>query len=100
MIVGFAYNQKNSLLTSDGREYLAGKLLQLSKINEYSTGRLLRVFGNIDRIQLEHAKDLIKLLLDVQSQLEQAKYPSVYNTISRIVKGSPVAFAEYEKMYL
>jgi len=100
LIVGFAYNQKNSLLTAEGREYLSEKLLQLSKINEYSTGRLLRVFGNIDRIELEHAKDLIKLLLDVQSQLDQAKFPSVYNTISRIVKGSPVAHAEYEKMYL
>ena len=88
------------MLTAEGREYLSEKLLQLSKINEYSTGRLLRVFGNIDRIELEHAKDLIKLLLDVQSQLDQAKFPSVYNTISRIVKGSPVAHAEYEKMYL
>jgi len=100
LIVGFAYNQKNSLLTPEGREYLSEKLLQLSKINEYSTGRLLRVFGNIDKIELEHAKDLIKLLLDVQSKLDQAKFPSVYNTISRIVKGSPVAYAEYEKIYL
>jgi len=87
-------------LTPEGREYLSEKLLQLSKINEYSTGRLLRVFGNIDKIELEHAKDLIKLLLDVQSKLDQAKFPSVYNTISRIVKGSPVAYAEYEKIYL
>jgi aminopeptidase N len=100
LFVGFAYNQKNSLLTKEGRDYLSEKLLQLSKINEYSTGRLLRVFGNIDRIELEHAKDLIKLLLDVQSNLDKAKYPSVYNTISRIVKGSPVAHAEYEKIYL
>jgi len=100
LIVGFAYNQKNSLLTKAGREYLSEKLLQLSQINEYSTGRLLRVFGNIDRIELEHARDLIKLLLDVQSKLEKSKYPSVYNTISRIVKGSPEAYLEYEKMYL
>ncbi len=100
LIVGFAYNQKNSLLTKQGRDYLSEKLLQLSKINEYSTGRLLRVFGNIDRIELEHAKDLIKLLLDVQSKLDQSQFPSVYNTISRIIKGSPRAYAEYEKMYL
>jgi len=100
LIVGFAYNQKNSLLTEDGRNYLSEKLLQLSQINEYSTGRLLRVFGNIDRIELEHARDLIKLLLDVQSKLDKAQYPSVYNTISRIIKGSPVAHSEYEKMYL
>jgi len=100
LLVAFAYNQKNSLLTKEGREYLAEKILQLAKINEHSTGRLLKVFGNIDKVELEHASELIKVLLDVQKHLEQAKHPSVYNTITRIIKGSPNAMREYERLYL
>lgn len=100
LFVGFAHNKKISLLTPQGREYLKVKLLELSKINEYSAGRILSVFGALDKMQIEHSVELIKILIDIQKELDQASFPSVFNTISRIVKGSPVVFSEYEKRYL
>ncbi len=100
LFVAFAHNRKKSLLTKEGREYLKEKLLELSKINEYSAGRILNVFGALDKMDVEHSVDLIKVLIDVQSSLDQSKFPSVFNTIARIVKGSVTTYAEFEKRYL
>ena len=100
LFVAFAHNKKISLLTPDGREYLKAKLLELSKINEYSAGRILNVFGALDKIDLDHSVELMKILIDIQNELDQASYPSVFNTISRIVKGSVDTYCEYEKRNL
>ena len=100
LFVGFAHNKKISLLTDSGRDYLKSKLLELSKINEYSAGRILNVFGALDKMDIEHSVKLIKILIDIQSELSQESYPSVYNTISRIVKGSVNTYSEFEKRYL
>ena len=100
LFVAFAHNKKISLLTNQGRDYLKTKLLELAKINEYSAGRILNVFGALDKIDVKHSVELIKILVDVQKELDQASYPSVFNTISRIVKGSVSTYTEYEKRYL
>ena len=100
LFVAFAHNKKVSLLSDQGRDYLKTKLLELAKINEYSAGRILNVFGALDKIDLDHSVELIKILIDIQKELDQASYPSVFNTISRIVKGSVSTYLEYEKRYL
>ncbi|MBI4234951.1 M1 family metallopeptidase, partial [Candidatus Peregrinibacteria bacterium] len=85
----FSMNRKKSLLTAKGRAFMKAKILQLAKINEYNTGYMLKVFGNIDQIGIEHQAALVGVLMDVKKKLSADKTPSVYNTIERILKGSP-----------
>ncbi len=100
LIVGFAHNKKNSLLKPMGREFLKEKIIQLAQINEYSTGRLLQVFGALDSLKDEDQAELVKILVDLLEALDQKKHPSVYNTVTRILKGSPRSKMAYEKKYL
>ncbi len=92
----FAGNRKRSLLTSEGREFLKESILKLAPINEYSCLYVLKPFGNIDKIAAEHQADLVKVLMDVKAQLDPKKVPSVYNTLERILKGSPKGVKRYE----
>ena len=93
----FAMNRKKSLLTEAGREFLREKIGQLAKVNEYSTGYLLKVFGNIDKIAEEHQAELVDVLMKVRDELSQEETPSVYNTIERILKGSPKGVQKWEE---
>jgi aminopeptidase N len=100
LIVGFAMNKKNSLLKPEGRAYLKEKVIQLAQINEYSTGRLLKVFGAIDKLEKSYRADVYKILVDLIDALDSKAYPSVFNTVKRIMAGSPLAKADYESKYL
>lgn len=100
LIVGFAMNKKNSLLKPAGRAYLKEKVIQLAQINEYSTGRLLKVFGAIDKLESSYRADVYKILVDLIDALDAKKYPSVCNTVKRIMNGSPLAKADYESKFL
>ena len=87
----FAMNKKKSLLTEQGRDFLKKSIIKLAQINEYTTGHLLTVFGNLDKIEEKHQVPLVNILNDVLKTLDQEKTPSVFNTINRILAGNPNA---------
>ncbi len=92
----FAQNKKISLETQEGRALLEEILLTLAPVNEYSTGNMLAVFGNLDRMKKEHQAPLIEILLRVLDATDPQKTPSVYNTARRILAASPAATAVWE----
>ena len=92
----FAMNKKKSLLTEQGRQFLKESIIKLSQINEYTTGHLLTVFGNLDKIEEKHQVPLVNILKDVLKTLDQEKTPSVFNTINRILTGNPKAVKRAE----
>lgn len=100
LIVGFAMNKKNSLLKPEGRAYLKEKVIQLAQINEYTTGRLLNVFGAIDKLESVYRADVYKILVDLLAALDHKTYPSVCNTVKRIIASSKLSKADYEQKYL
>ncbi|MDE4907204.1 M1 family metallopeptidase [Methanogenium marinum] len=93
----FAQNKKISLETEEGRSLLEEVLLTLAPVNEYSTGNMLSVFGNLDLMKEEHQAPLIEILLHVLDRADPQKTPSVYNTARRIRAASPVATAVWER---
>lgn len=93
----FAQNKKISLETEQGRTLLEDVLLTLAPVNEYSTGTMLSVFGNLDRMKEEHQAPLIEILLRVLDATDPQKTPSVYNTARRIRAASPAATAVWER---
>jgi len=93
----FAQNKKISLETREGRTLLEEVLLTLAPINEYSTGNMLAVFGNLDRMKKEHQAPLIEILLRVLDATDPKITPSVYNTARRIRAASPGATAVWER---
>jgi len=97
LYVRFAHNKKKSLQTQEGRQYLQESLIKMAPINEYVAIHLLEVLGNIDKLDTEYYIPLIQLLKDVQATLDKDKTHSVYNTINRILKGSPKAVKKFEK---
>ncbi|RMF06757.1 DUF3458 domain-containing protein [Candidatus Woesearchaeota archaeon] len=97
LFMSFAGNKKKSLLTKEGREYLLEKILQLAKINEYSTTYLLKAMNTLDKIEKEHQIELVELLLKVLEKLNPEETPSVYNTAKMILKGSKKAVENYGK---
>jgi len=94
----FAGNRKRSLLTPEGREFLKESILKLAPINEYSCLYVIKPFGNIDKIAEEHQADLVRVLMDVKAALDPKKVPSVFNTIERILKGSPNGVKRFENL--
>ncbi len=93
----FAQNKKISLETPEGRALLEEILLTLAPVNEYSTGNMLAVFGNLDRMKKEHRAPLIEILLHLLDATDPQQTPSVYNTARRIVAASPAATVAWER---
>ncbi|KAF1077915.1 M1 family metallopeptidase [Methanogenium sp. MK-MG] len=93
----FAQNKKISLETPEGRALIEEILITLAPVNEYSTGNMLAVFGNIDRMKEEHQAPLIEILLRVLDATDPQQTPSVYNTARRIRAASPAATAVWER---
>jgi aminopeptidase N len=99
LYVQFAHNRKKSLETEEGRDFLKTSIIKLSKINEYTAVNAIKVFGNIDDMEEKYHLDLIKVLIDIMSNITPEKMPSVYNTARRLVIGAPVAVGKYKDKY-
>lgn len=99
LYVQFAHNRKKSLETEEGRNFLKDAIIKLSAINEYTAVNAIKVFGNIDDMEEKHHLDLIKVLIDIMSNITPEKMPSVYNTARRLLMGAPVALEKYKKSY-
>ena len=99
LFVKFAHNRKKSLQTEEGRNYLLKTLLRLAHINENSTVKMLRVFGEIDCMETPYHAPLVKILVELLKSLDQNTTPSVYNTARRILLGNPDAIKNYEREY-
>jgi aminopeptidase N len=95
----FAMNRKVSLQTPEGREYLAGSLIRLANVNEYSTVMALQALSSIDGMDSEYLAPVAKILADLLASTDRKKTPSVYNTTRRLLNGSPKARAAYEAQY-
>ncbi|QYZ78458.1 DUF3458 domain-containing protein [Methanofollis formosanus] len=95
----FARNRRLSLETPEGREYLAGVLGRLGRVNEYNTVSALEVFGALDRMAEEHQAPLVGVLLSVMRAVDPGKQPSVYHTARRLLIGAPHAVAGYVAAY-
>jgi aminopeptidase N len=95
----FASNKRISLLTREGREFLTHLILKLGPINEYTTGHLLRVMGQIDLLDKEYRAECAKILVDTLKGVDKEKFPSVYNTAKRMLVNLPVSRKEYEAKY-
>ncbi len=93
----FANNRKISLQTVQGRALLRRVILKLAFVNEYTTGRLLLVFGNVDKMEEKYYVPIVQVLVDVLAHVSVEKAASVHNTTKRILKGLPLAVAAYEK---
>ena len=92
----YALNRKISLQTAAGREFLQEIFLKLASINEFSTVNMLRVFGEIDLMEEEYYIPLVELLVTLLDEFDPLKTPSVFNTIRRILLGTPKAIEKYE----
>jgi aminopeptidase N len=99
LYVQFAHNRKKSLETEDGRAFLKDAIIKLSKINEYTAVNSIKVFGNIDDMEEKHHLELVKVLIDIMSNITPDKMPSVYNTARRLLLGAPVAVGKYKDKY-
>ncbi len=88
LFLSFAHNKKKSLLTKEGRAYLQSKIIQLAKINEYTTGHLLKILGNVNKMEKKYQPIMKKMMKDILGKLNEKKTPSVYNTLSRIIKAT------------
>jgi aminopeptidase N len=93
----FAGNRKKSLLTAKGRKFLAERIAKLAPVNEYSTLHILKTFGNIDRMEEKYRADLVGVLVEVRDGLDMKATPSAFNTIERILKGSPKGVKAFEE---
>ncbi len=93
----FANNRKMSLQTVAGRALLRRVILKLAFVNEYTTGRLLQIFGNVDKMEEKYYVPVVQILVDVLQQVSVEKAPSVHNTAKRLLKGLPLAVAAFEK---
>ena len=47
----FAGNRKKSLQTEEGRKFLQEMMIKLTKVNEYTVGRMLIIFGHVDNME-------------------------------------------------
>ncbi|MCC7572594.1 MAG: M1 family metallopeptidase [Candidatus Methanofastidiosum sp.] len=99
LYVQFAHNRKKSLETEEGRDFLKDSIIKISKINEYTAVNAIKVFGNIDDMEEKHHLALVKVLIDIISNITQEKMPSVYNTARRLLIGAPVAVEKYKDKY-
>ena len=95
----FALNRKLSLETDAGRAYFLDILTRLAKINEFTTIGLLRTFAAVDLMYEEHHIPVIDILVSLMEVCRPGGSPGICNTIRRILLGSPVALASYEKQY-
>ncbi|MBI2572691.1 DUF3458 domain-containing protein [Candidatus Woesearchaeota archaeon] len=93
----FANNRKMSLQTTQGRALLKRVILKLAFVNEYTTGRLLQVFGNVDKMEEKYHVPIVQMLVDILHAVPVEKAASVHNTTKRLLKGLPLAVAAYEK---
>lgn len=99
LYVQFAHNRKKSLETEEGRDFLKDALIKISDINEFTTVNAIKVFGNIDDMEEKYQIALIKVLVDIMSNLTLEKTPSVYNTARRLLIGAPKATQMYKEVY-
>ena len=95
----FAYNKKKSLLTSAGRDYLKTCILKLASINEYNTLHLIKTLGTLDKIDSEYQIPLVRMIEEILQALSPEKTPSVYNSLKRILMGSPKATEAYQSKH-
>ncbi|HVP93719.1 MAG TPA: M1 family metallopeptidase [Methanoregulaceae archaeon] len=94
----YALNRKVCLETDEGRSYFLKILITLAGINEFTTIGLLRTFAAIDLMHKEHHIPLIQVLASLMEACCPEKSPGVCNTARRLILGSPVALASYEKL--
>ncbi|HTY14148.1 MAG TPA: M1 family metallopeptidase [Methanoregulaceae archaeon] len=95
----FALNRKMSLETPEGREYFLDILTRLARINEFTTIGLLRTFAAIDLMHVEYRVPLVGVLVSLMQAGDPEQSPAVRNTVRRILLGSPLALASYEKQF-
>jgi aminopeptidase N len=99
LYVRFAMNRKVSLQTPEGRAYLLKMLEGLGRVNETSTVRALQAFGHLDRMEEEYHLPLAGLLADLLRVFDPSGNPVAYNTVRRLLLGSPRALAAYEARF-
>ncbi|MBN1175552.1 M1 family metallopeptidase [Candidatus Woesearchaeota archaeon] len=81
----FTYNKRKSFQTQEGREFVRDSLLKLSTLNEFTTVGILEAFGEIDKMDKQYHTPLVQILVDVLRNVTEAKQPSVYKTIIRML---------------
>jgi len=99
LYVQFAHNRKKSLETQEGRDFFRDMIIKISSINEYTTVNAIKVLGNIDDMEEKFHIPLIKVLVDIMSNLNPEKTPSVYNTARRLLIGAPQAVRKYNNIH-
>ena len=95
----FARNRKKSLQTEEGRALIAGILMKLTPVNEFSTVNILNIFANIDNMEAKYHVPLVKILADFLEAIDPQKYPSVYNRVRKLLLGAPQAVKEYTRAH-
>lgn len=99
LYVQFAHNRKKSLETEEGRTFLKDSIIKLANVNEYAAVNAIKVFGNIDYMDEKYHIGLIKILLDIISNIDYDNNPSLYNTTIKLLIGAPIALKKYECSY-
>ncbi len=99
LYVSSSYNKKKSLQTTAGRAFLKSRIIKLAKINEYTTGRILTIFGNVEKMEKEYWVPVIGVMVECLKSLDAKKQPSVCNTLKRILSKLPKARKAYEKKH-
>lgn len=92
----FAGNRKKSLQTEEGRQFLQEMMVKLTKVNEYTVGRMLTIFGHVDKMEEKYYVPVVSVLVNVLKELNVKDTPSVFNTLKRILAGLPKAVGKYE----
>jgi aminopeptidase N len=99
LYIRFAMNRKVSLQTEEGRAYLRKILERLAPVNETSLVRALQAFGHLDRMEEKYHLPLAGLLADLLRVFDPSANPVAYNTVRRLLLGSPRALAAYEARF-
>jgi aminopeptidase N len=99
LFVRFALNRKKSLQSPEGRQFLLETLRKLAPVNEYNTVQALHAFGAIDLMEKIYHEPVVHILVNILNELDSSRTPVVYNTIRRLLLGSPVAVRAYEKVH-
>jgi len=95
----FAHNRRKSLQTVEGLEFLKKTLIKLTPVNDYLTSGILKVFSKIDLMEPKQQAQIVKCLVDVMERVNSEKFPSVSNSIRRLLHNSRKAVKSYEKKY-
>ena len=82
---GWGGNRKRALLTDDGLALTVQLFVQIGKINQMSAQGLLRVFGDVDKMDGEKRGKLKKALEQMRHGLDAKRQESLVNQLKQMI---------------